>query len=73
MDASELMHKASLTAGQYFLDAVRCLDEKFGDGYAKANPALVAAFMATAASDFRSVLWAQEIERASADIANALE
>ena len=37
---------------RYFLQAVKDIDKKFGEGYAKANPTLVAAFMQASADMF---------------------
>jgi hypothetical protein len=47
-----LLRQASLTAEDYFLKAIIAIDEKFGEGYAKKNPDLIAAFMKTASVDF---------------------
>ncbi|MGA0588865.1 hypothetical protein ACO2Q2_17350 [Dyella sp. KRB-257] len=47
-----LLSQASMTAGAYMSSAVREIDETFGSGFAKANPALVAAFMQVASADF---------------------
>lgn len=51
-DYTTLLRQSSMTAGQWLDDAVRELDKKFGEGYAKENPQLVAAFMNVAALDF---------------------
>ena len=48
----ELMKQATMTAGFYMEEAVRRIDEKFGEGYASRHPELVGAFMRTAARDF---------------------
>ena len=50
--ASELLHQAKGTAGDYLDAAVRHIDETFGDGYAKKHPELVAAWMKVASEDF---------------------
>lgn len=49
---ADLMRQARDTAETYFNQAIRIIDEKFGEGYAKEHPELVAGFMNTAARDF---------------------
>jgi hypothetical protein len=46
------MDQAVSTASHYFLDAVKAIDSKFGDGYAKSHPELIGAFMNAAAADY---------------------
>lgn len=47
-----LMRQAAHTA-EYYLDrAVEALDQKFGKGYARANPQLVTAFLQICDHDF---------------------
>jgi hypothetical protein len=56
----ELLKQASMTAHDYFVAAIRTIDEQFGSGYAKAHPELLATFMRTASSDFSaSIIMAQ--------------
>ena len=52
MDATLKMDHAQKTALDYMKRATFEIDEKFGDGYSKAHPELVAAFMQTAALDY---------------------
>lgn len=47
-----LYSQSKESAESYMHTAVRNIDEQFGEGYAKANPNLVAAFMQTAVTDF---------------------
>jgi hypothetical protein len=54
-----LMRQASMTATDYMTAACRAIDGQFGQGYAKANPALVASFMQVAASDFNTACTAK--------------
>ena len=49
-----LFDQASKTAGTYFDDAIRNLDNEFGEGYAKENPSLVGDFMKVCERDFSS-------------------
>jgi hypothetical protein len=67
-----LMRQAMMTAAEYFDDAVRSIDAEFGAGYAKQNPALVAAYMQTAAADFATTSMGQQI-RAGLDHIGTLE
>ena len=47
-----LVHQAWKTAGLYMENAVREIDEIFGEGYAKKHPELVAVYMQVAAKDY---------------------
>ncbi len=60
--AETLMRQAKLTAGEYLDAAVLDIDEKFGSGFAKSHPELVAAYMTTAALDYGTVTNAQSIQ-----------
>ena len=53
-EALRMKHAAD-TANGYMLAAIRCIDAKFGNGYAQAHPELIAAFMTTAAQDYHTV------------------
>ena len=46
------MKHAHETADEYMNKAVISIDNKFGDGYAKSHPELIAAFMQTSALDY---------------------
>ena len=50
--AGILMRQASSTAHDYMHNAIRDIDAEFGEGFAKAHPSLVGAYMQTAALDF---------------------
>lgn len=54
--AEELLRQASMTAEVYLIEAVRCIDKQFGEGYAKKNPALIASFISTSATDFNTAM-----------------
>jgi hypothetical protein len=60
--AQTAVEQAYKTADQYFREAVRRIDEKFGDGYAKKNPRLVATFMQVAAKDFDTAVSCGQVE-----------
>ena len=75
----DLLRQASMTADAYMSSAVREIDETFGAGFSKANPALVAAFMQTASADFTAAsngkIFASALDRiadALGDLADAL-
>ena len=42
-------HPTAITANEYMLQAVRKINEAFGNGYAKDHPELVGAYMQTVA------------------------
>jgi hypothetical protein len=50
--AENAMRQAWMTADEYLRFAIKCIDERLGDGYAKKNPDLVGKFMHVAAMDF---------------------
>lgn len=49
---TELVCRASVTVSDYMKQAVESIDQKFGAGYATANPELVAAFIQAASMDY---------------------
>ena len=49
-----LFDQTSATADTYFNDAIRNIDGRFGEGYAKENPSLVGDFMKVCERDFSS-------------------
>ncbi len=53
--------------------AVNCIDQTFGDGYAKQHPDLVAAFMKVSSGDFSTGIIGAVIQDASDNIAGALQ
>lgn len=68
----DLMIQASDTAATYPRRAVSDIDSQFGAGFAKANPALVAAYMQTAAADFSATFGLQGVSTSLGDIADRL-
>ena len=60
--ADTLMRQAHMTADEYFRNAVKYIDDVFGEGYAKKHPELVGKFMETAVMDFLAVSVAGSIE-----------
>jgi hypothetical protein len=50
---------ALTTTTEYLDKAIERIDERFGEGYAKAHPELVAAFMYTSVADYGSTLIAE--------------
>jgi|TARA_B100000424_G_C22898738_1_gene478032 predicted molibdopterin-dependent oxidoreductase YjgC len=46
----------------YYADkAEACLDAKFGEGYAKKNPALLGTYMTVASQEFRTSVWCKAL------------
>ena len=73
--AETLMRHAGYTAEEYMRAAIQTIDAEFGEGYAKANPLLVAAFMQTASADYAAASnhsAAQTIEDGLKAIAQAI-
>lgn len=68
-----LLRQAPMTAADYMRSAKDSIDETFGDGYAAKNPALVAAFMQTAAADFSTMVSRKVITEQLPELARALE
>jgi len=62
------VRQAGYTAEAYFNKAVSVIDEKFGEGYAKAHPEFVAGFMNTAVQDFHTAIMDQAIGDLIAEI-----
>jgi hypothetical protein len=59
---STLLKQAPMTADEYLASAISCIDDKLGNGYAKAHPELVAAFIQTSAMDLGAAVVARAIE-----------
>jgi hypothetical protein len=57
-----LMRQAKMTAAEYMHAAQVDIDEKFGDGFARKHPELIAAYMTTAAQDFGAATIARSIQ-----------
>lgn len=51
-----LVNQASGTADDYFLRAIESIDSKFGKGYAKNNPELIAVLVNAASNDFKVMI-----------------
>lgn len=68
-----LLKQALMTAHVYLCEAIKSIDQKMGDGYAKLHPELIAAYMAAAASDFNTSVQAKSLAEASDQIADAIK
>lgn len=66
------MDQAGPTVGHWLMQSVDEIDRTFGEGYAKKNPALVAAFIQAAAMDQLTAHLANTIGEPVAEIALAL-
>ncbi len=62
-DADTLMRQAPETAEGYLTQVVRSIDERFGEGYAKANPVVVAAMLQTCTADFAACMVSNALDR----------
>lgn len=60
--SSTLLRQAHMTADEYLLQAIDCIDRRLGDGYARAHPELIAAFMNIAARDFHTSLTVKALD-----------
>ncbi|WP_157669304.1 hypothetical protein [Chitinibacter sp. GC72] len=54
MTGEQAMKQATETAHYYLVSAVRMIDCEFGEGYAKNNPAVLAAFIQVCAQDYHT-------------------
>ena len=75
-DAATLMRQGSMTAREYLGEAVRSINDAFGEGYAAKHPELVAAMVKCAASDANTAVTTsalQEIAEALGAIAQSLD
>jgi len=63
-----LVGQASRTTLIYMKDAIESIDRQFETGYAKSHPELIATFMKTAAADFATAIFAQNMQRLAAAI-----
>jgi hypothetical protein len=73
LTADDLMKQAMMTAHDYMSHARFDIDEMFGEGFARANPSLVAAYMQTAALDFAATFGLQGISNSLDTIAERLD
>ena len=71
-DHKTLMRQAPMTAHEYFHEAIKSIDDRFGDGYAQAHPELIGAFMQTAARDFQTAITALTMQDAAEQISKTL-
>lgn len=62
-NADTLMRQAPQTAEGYLKQVVLSIDERFGDGYAKANPVVVAAMLQACTADFAACMVSNSLDR----------
>ena len=55
----DAMRQASDTVHEYLIRVVESLDKKFGEGYAKKNPALVGQMISACVEDFKCAMRAR--------------
>lgn len=53
---STLMCQAPITVGDYMTQAIELIDIEFGEGYARAHPELVGAFLQATARQFQTAV-----------------
>lgn len=70
---NEVLLQAKGTAYDFMSSAVKDIDTIFGEGYAKKNPALIAAYVQAAAIDCASVAIAQQIRAGLDYIADVID
>jgi hypothetical protein len=68
-----LLEQAPLTAKTYMSSAIDYIDDRLGEGYAKAHPELIGAFMQTSAIDLGTAIIARAIETAATAIGDRPE
>ena len=75
-DWHTLLKQAPMTAHDYMHSAISDIDKMFGEGFAKKNPDLVAAYMQVCAKDFATAsfckVFGTVLDRRLGDIASAL-
>jgi len=62
MEETERMEGAMVTADTYLHKGIESLDKAFGEGYAAKNPALLGAFIQTAAQDYHAALTTKPVD-----------
>lgn len=72
LSPADLMLQARDTAETYFNQSIRIIDSKFGEGFAKAHPELIAGLMRTAAADFHTAILNQKLDDLIAEIRDSL-
>jgi hypothetical protein len=68
-----LLDQAGGTADKYLADAKRCIDVRFGDGYAAKHPELVAAFIGAASADFNTSVVMKVFEPLAMEFVEAVD
>lgn len=75
-DDFDLLEKHSIrSAGHYFCEVVKIIDEQFEEGFAKNHPELIVALAGVAATEFQSAMVArlsERVETGLSEIASAL-
>ena len=61
-----------MTVNSYLHAGIKRIDGVFGEGYAKANPELLAAFIQACAKDFNTSTIAQTLQHSLADLTSAV-
>lgn len=75
MDAHSSMNQAPDTIDFYFNKAIKKIDTEFGEGYAKAHPELVAAYIQACVADYKAARMEEvgnELNAALRDISGSI-
>ena len=71
-NAETLMRQSGMTAQNYLRYALEAIDAEMGEGQARKNPQLVAAFIAACASDMHTTFIAQTLQESTAALEEAI-
>jgi hypothetical protein len=71
-NAETLMRQAPMTADTYLRECVKSIDSQFGQGFAKANPAVLAAMLQASSMDFASMVISNSFDRVAVAIEDGL-
>jgi hypothetical protein len=71
-DSMNIVRQASGTTRDHLIDAIEAIDEHLGKGYARKNPALIAAFMQAAATDYAATIIAQQVRAGLETVADSM-
>ena len=70
---TEYFEQSHKSAHDWMLRAVEAIDRQFGDGFARAHPELVGAYMQTCAIDFAATSGVAELSAALIRLADMLD
>jgi hypothetical protein len=71
-DLTTLLRQVSMTADEYMMHAITNIDDRLGQGYAKAHPELIGAFIQAAAIDMGTATIAKCVGSAIEEFSTAI-